>query len=565
MKESEYRLNSSNESVEMTYRQANGYFQDVIELLQNSKYDLFNDDEDLSLEGIQKNRRLQTLGQSFELYMKYILLSSKLENNPNISINDLWGRWIRGHKMVDLINEKADQQIPNFKKIFNAAFNSFYGIGLNSDISFYKSLHGSIPSELLAKLITPYSYYGFGTLSEQEIESIITNNTSLYESCRYNMQQQTNYNFREVFNFLCFVRFFSEMIHVSENKLDINYDIAYLKAKLQDPEIFNELLNYHSKEEIDKILSNGVLSSKVELLAFVLTTNKYSIEEIEEMIEMRDDFKNPNNLYALLSRDVKMEQIATCQKENIDPMTLASNFNLEQIKKIISIPQVGEYINNNAIILNLMVTEHSSDVGLSFDEWYDILTLPEVERHPEVLLQISKNYLSMYNQMENNRICNRIFSPNLEQDLKEEKRIPLATRIKNNVRDNIRFFETITDQISIMPVMMDHDNVMRIMDYLCDSGIQGFSPTILIYPFNEVYAIINNMRKNGIDYQSELNGNFFTIYDANSSYDPMFKVSRLSDKFLLDNGLSRKTDEKYSRDYCGNVIGISSSQLPKKV
>ena len=49
MKYKDYKFSTSSESINLTYKQAYGYLKDTVSLINNSKFDLFNDDEELSL------------------------------------------------------------------------------------------------------------------------------------------------------------------------------------------------------------------------------------------------------------------------------------------------------------------------------------------------------------------------------------------------------------------------------------------------------------------------------------------------------------------------------------
>ena len=116
MKYKDYKFTSSNESMNLTYDQACMYFEETLDFIEKSQFNLFDDNEELSLEDARVkyneiNRRLQTFGQSFELFMKYIIHASRIEKNPNITIDELWNKWIRGHQMIPLINEKANSSV----------------------------------------------------------------------------------------------------------------------------------------------------------------------------------------------------------------------------------------------------------------------------------------------------------------------------------------------------------------------------------------------------------------------------------------------------------------------
>ena len=177
MKYKDYKFTTSNESMDLTYDQACEYFEETLDFIEKSKFDLFNDDEELSLSDARKkyneiNRRLQTFGQAFELFMKYIIHASRIEKNPNITIDVLWNRWIRGHQMVPLINEKANsaEVLPNFKEIFNLSMNAWYGIyGFNYIQHLgIKAEQGRIEPFKLFTVLQPQNYQGLGSITNED-------------------------------------------------------------------------------------------------------------------------------------------------------------------------------------------------------------------------------------------------------------------------------------------------------------------------------------------------------------------------------------------------------------
>lgn len=583
MKLNEYNFNTPSESIELTYRQANGYFEDVLTLIENSKFDLFNSDEELSYEDTQDkynelNRRLQTLGQAFELYMKYIIHSSRLEQNPNMNTKELWDNWIRGHRMIQLINEKAnsDKAIPGFKNIFNKAFNAYYGIQkIPMLINIANQQQGICSPEQLFEFLQPSIYEGFGTMTEEQIENIIVKNTAIYEKCRYNVEVLTDYNINEVFEFLNFVKFFARMIHSCENKTKIDYNVAYVKAMATEPIMLELLQQYRERKEIEAIISSGVLSQDSRLLAYMLSHNTYSLSDIEEFIKIDESLKNPKNLGILLSYNIDKEELEECKKKDINIMMLASNFTISQVEKFRAIPVVGDYINDNPILVNRMITQHQSDVGLIFEDWYNLLSNDGLKRHPECIKGIVTKYMDIYHYIEHNKQCNEIFEESNEITIKEEmyggpgeeRSKKMASDFSENIIKNIELFESYNiKDMSNIPVMMDHKNVKRILELLRKNEIETFSPSIFLYPYNEVLSIVNYMKNSGYDINdNNFQKQFWEIYDKNSVDDTLLHVTALKDEFLENNGLIRKKNERYCIDRSDYFVSrITSEQLPNK-
>lgn len=571
----DYKLNTAEESLELTYRQANGYYEDVLELIEISKFELFNDNEQLTPEEVrnkynESNRRLQTLGQAFELYMKYIILSARLETETNLTISQLWDKWIRGHQMLQLINEKAnsDKAIPNFKEIFNLTFNSYYGLyGVSQAVNIVMQQGGDCAEGQIFNFLHPANYEGDGAINEDYIEQIITKNTAIYEKCRYNIESLTNYDFKEVFEFIGFIRFFARMIYMSKGKTKIDFNIAYVKAMAIEPLILELLCQKKSKEEIDEILNSEIISQNSELLAYMLAYNEYSINEVKEIINYDEVFQNPKNLFIILSYKIHISDLKKCREKGINVLMLASPFNIYELEKIKDISVVGDYLNNNNVLLNKVITEKESDVGLTFDNWYELLSIDELKKHPECLDNIIINYKKIYRCIEQNKKCNRVFkisenSNENQQNNYYKNRNEMASCYINNIRENIKLLEKYSIPMENIPVMIDCNNLKNILNLLIKNKINSFSPSIFTIPYNEIYSIIYYMKKNNIEIDTqEFQKNFWKIYESNIKYDFLLNIHLLPDEFLESNGLVRINNEKYYDNRRTENVFVSSMNI----
>ena len=585
MKYKDYKFSTSSESINLTYKQAYGYLKDTVSLINNSKFDLFNDDEELSLVDAEEkyneiNRRLQSLGQAFELFMKYIIHASRLEKNPNISKDDLWNKWIRGHQMITLINEKANSEevLTNFKEIFNLAMNSYFGLyGFNlpyhiEQLKVYASRGQLNPVELFT-LLQPQTYQGGGALTSEQVDQIIEKNTAVYEKCRYNMQNLTDYNFVEVFNFINFIKFFAKMIYISNNKTQIDYNVAYVHSVIEEPDVRNLLNKIKSNQEIDEILHDDFFNKDARLLSYLLTINNRSLDEIRSIMKMNSELQNPDNLFLILDYGVSIENIKKCNEKGYNVMLLASHFTFDQIEKIMKIPSVGDYLNKNPLLVNRMITPHESDIGLTFDDWYRILNMDEVKERPECLYQIIIKYKENYHNKSKNELCDKIFALPSEANNKKDLIVPrdsksfseiYSDKLISNIRNNFNFYKENGIDMTVFPVSIDSENAERIIDLFVEYRINSFALWILTCPFNEVYAVLAYMKKNNYDLSaSDFTNEFEKIYDSNSLYDPLLRDRFINDKFILDSGLIRISDQRYCNQRYGyTVSGNFNNPLP---
>lgn len=551
MKLKEYRLDTSKESINMTYLQAKGYFDDVKAAICESEFDLFNDNEELSLNQTRLkyneiNRRLQTLGQSFELYIKYILLSSKLEQNPKIKMHDLWGKWIRGHKIVELI-DKAENLIPKFKKTFYTSFNAYYGFG-KSNVRLFENDSDNLFSELIPKY-----FEGEYALSDQDIDDMFIKHTSIYESCRYNTQLQTDYSFKEVYKFISFVAFFANMIYLNNNSLNIDYNVAYIKAKLENKQVFEKVLRYRTKEEIESILNNEVFRQDGDLIAYLLSHSNYSLDELQQIINIDDSFKKTDLLFYLIINDVKLGELKKCKDYGINVHLMMSGFNFEELKEILNIPGVGDYIHSKpTLLLNLPIGENTI-YGLSFKNLLEILNLEDIKKEPKLLDLILTDSKKMLVCLENIIQCTKIFSLSPVGALEKNKEISF-TYLKENILANIKVYKLLS--LPDFSLLLDAENTRKIIQFLRCNGIYKFSAKFLTIPFYEVYAVFNYIKKNGLMGNDNFEIIFERVYEENCMLDINLKIWKLPDSFLCANGLIKQIDTVYSRE-CDDISLVS--------
>lgn len=410
MKESEISISSANFSVENTYQQAEGYYNDCIELMKMSKYDFFNPNEELSEAEAQnkyneKNRRLQTLGQSFELYLKYILLANNLEQNPNIDASELWGNWIRGHKFKELFSKanSGEHQVNNFTRALIKTINSFLqfpGAEPKETKSFYFNHQFKIYDDysglgLIQRTDNPDIIINFELspeewdyFNEEELNRIQEVNNSLYESCRYSMQKTTNYDFAENFHYISAIKFFATMIHENGGKIPENLGVAYLKTKLLDPQLLELVYNFRSDDEINRILNMKIVSQNANILATLLSDKFYSIEDIEEILSLRNFEGKEENLLNIISQHVSLDKVKYYISQNI-PFEIfdLKNYRLETFEKILSIENVGAYIKENKYLITEIdnVVSISFGIGIKPNDMISILTMPTFIAAPELL------------------------------------------------------------------------------------------------------------------------------------------------------------------------------------
>lgn len=125
----------------------------------------------------------------------------------------------------------------------------------------------------------------------------------------------------------------------------------------------------------------------------------------------------------------------------------------------------------------------------------------------------------------------------------------------SNIENNLDYFNNYKTFFNDIPLSMDHENIKKIMSLIKNNGISFVSPTIFIYPYNEVLAVVNHMKSNGFDLSSKsFQTDFWKTYDEYAPYDTLLKDSYLSDEFMEQNGLIRIKDRRYSNTRLGVII-----------
>ena len=109
-----------------------------------------------------------------------------------------------------------------------------------------------------------------------------------------------------------------------------------------------------------------------------------------------------------------------------------------------------------------------------------------------------------------------------------------------------------------IPVSLDTNNIIKINNYLIDSGVKCISPSIFSYPFNEVYAVINAMKNKGYIFSEDsFPTDFWKEYDSHAKFNMLLKDNYLPDEFLEENGLVRISERRYFNPVMGHFVSAN--------
>ena len=222
------------------------------------------------------------------------------------------------------------------------------------------------------------------------------------------------------------------------------------------------------------------------------------------------------------------------------------------------------------MLINKMITQQKSDVGLTFEDWYKVLNNEQLKKHPEYLKKVILKYMETYHCIEKNNLCNSIFAlPNdsksstVNKQYRDGKTFSqyFSDILLSNISNNIKLFDEsgISDYIfNNIPVSLDTNNIIKINNYLIDSGVKCISPSIFSYPFNEVYAVINAMKNKGYNFSADsFPTDFWKEYDSHAKYNMLLKDNYLPDEFLEENGLVRISERRYFNPVMGNYVSAN--------
>lgn len=283
MKLKDIKLTTGKISAIITYLQAEDFFNELISKIHESKYDLFYDSEELPEAEIYKkyceiNRVGSFLGLCCEYYLKYILLCTKIIDDPSIEIDTIWdnNNWktgkkdkgIKRHTIIELL-EKIDEFYPNFKNtalmvMINKEENK---ISNNGEIDKFN--------------IQPF-YLKYLDFQDEIINESISKYSDIFVDSRYMMESKKEIDLKKILIITENIRFLSHMIHIANDEIDINYGTAYIRAMLEEKDVYSKLLKVRTEKEIVEILNMNKICSNSKLLYITLTNNKISFEELKK-------------------------------------------------------------------------------------------------------------------------------------------------------------------------------------------------------------------------------------------------------------------------------------------
>lgn len=292
MKAKDYRIQKNTDSRDGLYYAAKKHLEEQTRLIENSEYNLFDENEELSEEKA-KDKYFETNNRAFllsfvcELFLKYILMCQKIQENPNFSIGDLWDRRIRTHSFENLF-ELIEEKDPELKRIafemmaYNretetALNNGITYVDLDLDINTYNS-----PRKFL---LPPFNSTMFS--NEEYIEELNRSYSDTFVKSRYAMQNTTCVELEEIFNLSQDLNFLADLCHEQDDSLDFG-GIAYVKAMLKKDKIYKDVLTIRTDEEMQELLNMKIVKDSPSFL-YNFLTEKINMSIIRGLVKSSKD------------------------------------------------------------------------------------------------------------------------------------------------------------------------------------------------------------------------------------------------------------------------------------
>lgn len=329
MKNEDYLIESSDESIEQTYKNGIEYYNVAILLLKEYRYYNFFLNEDLPPQKLKDkytkmNVILMNFSFAYENLMKYLLLKNNLKNNPEINKGQLWGRWIYGHginKLYELATIEDNYKIFNFcnsfLKILKIAENlSHFKLLKNKSINydFYDQEYFS--KEHIEWELETWEHSDT-TFTNENLRNFVIENDELFIKSRYSGENKTNYNFIDIYYFIEGVFTYVNIIHNNNGEIPNNIEREYIKYKINNPKIKSIISKRYTNEEINELMNlikNNSILSRVLLGPDCYNIKFYSVTEIRDLINVDETFHEDYYLFLAILLGLTAEKIIEQKK-----------------------------------------------------------------------------------------------------------------------------------------------------------------------------------------------------------------------------------------------------------
>lgn len=553
-----------------------GKFMNVSEILSLNAFRI-NDSDDEEIRKIKEGRQreiLIDLGRVAEMAFKYIIKIRRLELYPNEPYDDIIvnGQTVRGFKDKETLTAAVVRDLANkvnfpqsqIDSVINVSgigpkahnFNYLYSIvdklmpdvknKLNDviGIKFKSNNIANVTNEHdLDEQYVVFPNESLKTHVDMEKERLeiinlinsriqtIENSGDIFTRLRYfaNNPFDKVFNIEEVYDMVKDIILFIRLIHLSNDNLHFNPEIAFSFYMLKN----NPNYARFSIEDIEKIYSHDKIKNNTSaIMDAIFYSGKLTIDEIIEIlncehIDIKDYtyiFVYSLNLetifyfrsigiydYEEMSLELRRKITDSCKRfVNIfndeyytlnEYKELRDRFNGDKYPGVLFLLN---YLSEDSVIklmrypdmLNFFINELYPNVKSSsyrYDDTYlfkELLEVKELRENLNAWFGLDLDQLEIYWGVSEMLLENPI-----NADIVNRGNYYISTII-NNVRENIEYFKTDPKMLCVMPLMLDFDDNKYILDKLVRNGLKldnlrGFDSTIFCLPPRLVDVIEN--------------------------------------------------------------------------
>lgn len=566
--------NKKIEDITSDYYNTIGKFNNVSSLIIAKSYEIKNDDseETKKIKEGQQREILVDLGRILEMSFKYIIKIRRMylfPNEPYLSTVDVNGNPVKGFIDKETLTASVIKEIGNKTHASQADIDAIFnvsGIGPNShnfnylyliidklmvDIrnKFNEVIALNIKSQVAFKALIEENsldqeYVAFPNSALKSVEEhnkeneqiidlikkrydMISESGDIFTRLRYyaNNPNDKEFDIDAVYKLTKDTVLFIELIHMSNENLDFNYEASFSYYILKN----NPSMTRFTKEEIEKLYSiNKVKDNPTHLLDCIYFSSRLSMDKIIDIINC--DEVNEDNYTSILSNSLTLEEllyfrsvgiydyqkmayelrrkigtngklmsIIFCDKYSLDEYKrLRERLNFSQYPKIsllldhMSIESIDE-LKKYPDLLKFFLNEFYLNVNFVSYEYKDeffksLLEIDEIRNNPNSWYGLDTDQLQVYCSVSNIL-------------LKDPKNIEIINQgfaykdiIIDNIKENVECFKSNQTLLCVLPLMLDHEDNKYILNLLIKNGLditnlRGFDSTIFCLPTKLVDVI----------------------------------------------------------------------------
>ena len=614
-------FNKKKEDITEDYYSTIGGFDNVSVLLSQKLWEV-NEHDDDETKKIKEGRQrdiLVALGKIAEMAFKYIIKIRRMElfpNEPYLDTN-INGNIVKGFRdkeklpagVIRDFGNRVHASTSDIDSILNVAgvgpkahdFNYLYLIIEKLMPDVYDNLKTfmeiKIKSENIAKIFkeeeieypifTVFPNDSLKTKKEEDDEekqiraliakrnSTIVYSGDIFTRLRYysNNPFDKNFNIEEIYDVVANIISFIKVIHLYDENLDFNPEIAFSYYKLKN----NPSLSKFNKEEITKIYSHNKIKTNCDhIMDSIFYSNDMTFDEIMEIINS-DDIPEDSYL-CIFTNELTLEKILYFRSIGIDDYeAMASelknspfkSYSLEEYKKLREELEADKYPNILVLIdflskesinklkqypevLTFFIDEFHSNINLRSHKYADalfniLLSIKEVRENNNCWYGLDIDQIDIYYN-----IYELLLKDPLNDEIINKRNFYVDTVIEN-IKENIEFFKNDPKMLCVMPLMLDCEDNQKILNILIRNGLdindlRGFDSTILCFPVklveviekllvdNDIPLIIDNkVNPFIINIINMISDNFKSKIDIKTRRIPFYKSMLYDDYNPTDN------------------------------